>query len=67
MEAPRGVKLTDTNSLNDLKLCVFEILHSEHFLIRGEMRRPGGYSNEEPPDPIPNSDVKLVRADGTLS
>ena len=25
----------------------------------------GGYCDEEPPDPIPNSDVKLVHANGT--
>ena len=34
------------------------------FLI---LRRPGGSSEEHEPDPIPNSAVKLLSADGTLS
>ena len=29
--------------------------------------RPGGYSEELPPDPIPNSVVKFLSADGTTS
>jgi hypothetical protein len=29
--------------------------------------RPGGYSGELPPDPIPNSVVKVPSADGTTS
>ena len=27
---------------------------------------PGGYSGREPPDPIPNSEVKLPSADGSV-
>jgi hypothetical protein len=30
-------------------------------------RRPGGCSEEPEPDPIPNSAVKLLSADGTMS
>jgi hypothetical protein len=31
------------------------------------LRRPGGYSEEPIPDPIPNSAVKVLSADGTKS
>ena len=31
------------------------------------LRRPGGYGEETPPDPIPNSAVKILSADGTAS
>ena len=31
------------------------------------LRRPGGFSEELEPDPIPNSAVKLPSADGTKS
>ena len=34
---------------------------------RSVLRRPGGYSEEPLPDPIPNSAVKVLRADGTKS
>jgi hypothetical protein len=34
-------------------------------LISGPLPRPGGHSAEVPPDPIPNSAVKLRRAQGT--
>ena len=27
---------------------------------------PGGYSGREPPDPIPNSEVKTFSADGSV-
>ena len=30
-------------------------------------RQPGGYSVAEPPDSIPNSEVKHYSADGTVS
>ena len=32
-----------------------------------EKNPPGDYSEEVIPDPIPNSEVKLFSADGTLS
>ena len=31
------------------------------------LRRPGGCCEESEPDPIPNSAVKLLSADGTMS
>ena len=34
---------------------------------RPVLRRPGGFSEEPEPDPIPNSAVKLLSADGTMS
>ena len=37
----------------------FSLLH------RSVLRRPGGYSEEPLPDPIPNSAVKVLCADGT--
>jgi hypothetical protein len=36
-------------------------------LHRSVLRRPGGYSEEPLPDPIPNSAVKVLCADGTKS
>jgi len=30
-------------------------------------RLPGGYSSVVPPDPIPNSEVKRARADGSVA
>jgi hypothetical protein len=37
------------------------------FLLANVLRRPGGPCEEPKPDPIPNSAVKLLSADGTLS
>ena len=31
------------------------------------LRRPGGFSEEPEPDPIPNSAVKLLSANGTMA
>jgi hypothetical protein len=31
------------------------------------LRRPGGFSEELEPDPIPNSAVKLLSANGTMA
>jgi hypothetical protein len=36
-------------------------------LHRSVFRRPGGHSEEPIPDPIPNSAVKFLCADGTKS
>ena len=36
-------------------------------LHRSVLRRPGGHSEEPLPDPIPNSAVKVLCADGTKS
>jgi hypothetical protein len=35
--------------------------------VSSVLRRPGGHGEEPEPDPIPNSAVKLLRANGTLS
>ena len=37
----------------------------ERLLHRSVLRRPGGHSEEPIPDPIPNSAVKVLCADGT--
>ena len=37
------------------------------FFLKCEAKRPGDYSADVPPDPIPNSNVKLCCADGTAS
>lgn len=36
-------------------------------LILDVLRRPGGLSEEPEPDPIPNSAVKLLSANGTMA
>lgn len=36
-------------------------------MLANILRRPGGLSEEPEPDPIPNSAVKLLSADGTVS
>ena len=37
----------------------------DSLLHRSVLRRPGGHSEEPLPDPIPNSAVKVLCADGT--
>jgi hypothetical protein len=37
------------------------------FASQSVFRRPGGFGGEPEPDPIPNSAVKLSRANGTKS
>ncbi len=39
----------------------------DQFYNLSALRRPGGSSGEPPPDPIPNSAVKLPSANGTAS
>ena len=40
----------------------------DHLLSQScEAQRPGDYGADVPPDPIPNSNVKLCCADGTAS
>jgi hypothetical protein len=39
----------------------------DHLLHLSVLRRPGGFSEEPLPDPIPNSAVKVLCADGTKS
>ena len=44
------------------------IRHSPDSLLRFfVLRRPGGSSEELEPDPIPNSAVKLLSANGTMA
>ena len=40
---------------------------SKDHMLANILRRPGGLSEEPEPDPIPNSAVKLLSADGTVS
>lgn len=40
---------------------------TDQFYNLSALRRPGGSSGEPPPDPIPNSAVKLPSANGTAS
>ena len=44
-------------------LIVHDLTTSDLFAVFG---RPGGHSGREPPDPIPNSEVKRVIADGSV-
>ena len=82
VEAPRGVQLTGTNSLIGLiaLICSYsrcnrqaiaseqERLETDQNLLASIVfRRPGGSSEEPEPDPIPNSAVKLLSANGTMS
>ena len=46
------------------------MIYRKHYLgyfLNCEARWSGDYSADEPPDPIPNSNVKLCCADGTAS
>jgi hypothetical protein len=40
---------------------------TKSFLLANILCRPGGLSEKPEPDPIPNSAVKLLSADGTVS
>ena len=44
---------------------VTEIVRPTALLLYFVLRRPGGFSEEPEPDPISNSAVKLLSADGT--
>jgi hypothetical protein len=65
------VKLTSTNSLIDLftyNICVYAVLNIKELSVFKELRvfyKPGGYSKNETPDLISNSEVKLFSANGT--
>ena len=72
------MKLTSTNSSIGLIVTVMKveigyISVTKRKLVRiifsyiCEARWPGDYSADVPPDPIPNSNVKLCCADGTAS
>ena len=74
------MKLTSTNSSIGLIVTVMKVEagyfynYDEFvsyfriiFFLKCEAKRPGDYSADVPPDPIPNSNVKLCCADGTAS
>ena len=71
VQAQQCVELTGTNRSSGL---IVLMTHARHETIRNKpvfaclvLRRPGGPCEEPKPDPIPNSAVKLLSADGTLS
>ena len=73
VEASQGVQLTGTNSLIGLialianaRLKSQDTAHNRTTCFT-VVRRPGGSSEEPEPDPIPNSAVKLLSANGTVS
>ena len=72
------MKLTSTNSSIGLIVTVMKVeigflkkdvckFNLGYFLSYCEAKWPGDYSADVPPDPIPNSNVKLCCADGTAS
>ena len=65
MEAQQCVELTGTNRSNGLSLSLSEPIRSVDLCT--VFRRPGGYGGVSEPDPIPNSVVKRLSADGTSS
>ena len=75
VEAQQCVKLTGTNSSIGLIALIFDARLREQRVVEKRptsfhssvLRRPGGYCEEPEPDPIPNSAVKLLRADDTPS
>ena len=78
VEAQQCVQLTGTNCSIGLKVASMRMdKPHKHTRIQGKMRkytapfrpfwRPGGYGEGAPPDPISNSDVKPLSADGTAS
>ena len=48
-----------------LRIITLQALENSRNLCR--LCRPGGFGGEPPPDPIPNSVVKVPSADGTTS
>ncbi len=59
-------------SVPDKNLCFYRWCHMVKFKNPASQfifvfNRPGGYCEETKPDPIPNSAVKLLSADGTPS
>ena len=67
VEVRQRMKLTGTNSSIGLIALVFNAHQSDDSLLHSVFRRPGGFSEEPVPDPIPNSAVKRSSADGTSS
>ena len=74
VEAQQCVKLTGTNSSIGLITLIvrahptgWPTMRDDQFLRYSALRRPGGNCGEPEPDPIPNSAVKLLRANDTSS
>lgn len=71
VEAQQCVQLTGTNRSIGLIALIFNVhTHSRvstRLLRVSVLRRPGGSSEEPQPDPIPNSAVKLLSANGTMA
>ena len=77
VEAQQCVKLTGTNSSIGLIVLIFAARlpfgkrdrpkRPTTSFQTSALRRPGGYCEEPEPDPIPNSAVKLLRANDTSS
>ena len=69
VDAWQHVKLTGTNRSNGL-INLRSPENTQHRMparARTASLRPGGHGEGPPPDPIPNSAVKPLRADGTAS
>jgi hypothetical protein len=74
VEAQQCVKLTGTNSSIGLIVLIgygHRLKKAGRRLYKDQFhhafRRPGGSSEVAAPDPIPNSEVKRLSANGTLS
>src|ERR1700742_1681368 len=76
VEVERSMQLTGTNRLIGLiaLICDTHLTAMKYWpptqrnsILLPVFRRPGGPSEEPEPDPIPNSAVKLLSADGTMS
>ena len=66
------MQLTDTNcpfglvALSKFIKCILIIQNdADLLLLSWFLKVSGGYSDGDTPDPIPNSEVKPIRADGT--
>ena len=47
-------------------MCMRHLIIRNFRIARGNISLPGSYSKREPPDPIPNSEVKTLCADGSV-
>src|ERR1700720_5007474 len=61
-------RLSERDKRRDKKLTGFEGrgVGSQDLTPRSSNSLPGGHSEWEPPDPIPNSEVKTLCADGSV-
>ena len=74
VEVQQCMQLTGTNRSIGLIALIFSVherperqMRSLRLLRFPVLRRPGGSSEEREPDPIPNSAVKLLSANGTMA